>query len=76
LALLAVLKAGARYVPVDPAHPVERIAYLLTDSAPVAVLCQPAFMARLQALGFHERGTPVIDLALANWLEQTGNPHI
>ncbi|WP_147463903.1 condensation domain-containing protein, partial [Pseudomonas caricapapayae] len=47
--LLAVLKAGAGYVPVDPAHPDERIAYLLTDSAPVAVLSQPAFMARLQA---------------------------
>ncbi|EGH09040.1 non-ribosomal peptide synthetase SyfB, partial [Pseudomonas amygdali pv. morsprunorum str. M302280] len=33
--LLAVLKAGACYVPVDPAHPGERIAYLLSDSAPV-----------------------------------------
>ncbi|WP_122386926.1 non-ribosomal peptide synthetase [Pseudomonas syringae group genomosp. 7] len=74
--LLAVLKAGAGYVPVDPAHPDERIAYLLTDSAPVAVLSQPAFMARLQALGFHEGSTPVIDLDLANWLEQPGNPHI
>ncbi|MDF0732238.1 amino acid adenylation domain-containing protein, partial [Pseudomonas entomophila] len=40
VALLAVLKAGAAYVPVDPAYPQERIAYLLADSAPALVLAE------------------------------------
>lgn len=32
IALLAVLKAGAAYVPIDPAYPKQRIGYMLEDS--------------------------------------------
>ncbi|MFH8993363.1 condensation domain-containing protein, partial [Streptomyces sp. NPDC017940] len=36
--MLAVLKAGAAYVPVDPKYPAERIAYVLGDAAPAVVI--------------------------------------
>ncbi|WP_393062392.1 amino acid adenylation domain-containing protein [Streptomyces sp. LN549] len=36
--LLGILKAGAAYVPLDPEHPAERLAYLVEDSgAPLAI---------------------------------------
>ena len=38
VALLAVIKSGAGYVPVDPAYPAERIAYVLGDSRPAALI--------------------------------------
>jgi amino acid adenylation domain-containing protein len=37
-ALLAVHKAGAAYVPLDPDYPADRIAYMLQDSQPALVL--------------------------------------
>ncbi|QXH53928.1 amino acid adenylation domain-containing protein [Pseudomonas fakonensis] len=38
--LLAVLKAGAAYVPLDPAHPRERLAWLLENCVPKVLLSQ------------------------------------
>lgn len=42
VAVLAVLKSGAAYLPIEPAYPAERIAFLLTDAAPVLVVADPA----------------------------------
>ncbi|KFW98074.1 hypothetical protein KP22_21485, partial [Pectobacterium betavasculorum] len=39
-AVLAVLKAGGGYVPIDPTYPAERIRYLLEDSAPLGLITQ------------------------------------
>ncbi|WP_308408243.1 non-ribosomal peptide synthetase, partial [Streptomyces mayonensis] len=36
--ILGVLKAGAAYLPIDPGHPAERIAYLISDARPALVL--------------------------------------
>ncbi|MEE4103472.1 amino acid adenylation domain-containing protein [Pseudomonas viridiflava] len=57
VSLLAILKAGAAYVPVDPAHPRERLAYLLNDSAPSVVLTRANLRERLPELS-----QPVIEL--------------
>ncbi|GAB1511654.1 amino acid adenylation domain-containing protein [Actinophytocola sp. KF-1] len=45
VALFAVLKAGAAYVPIDPDHPARRIALTIADSAPVVVVTTQALRA-------------------------------
>ncbi|MFV0133848.1 amino acid adenylation domain-containing protein [Streptomyces sp. HMX87] len=49
VALCAVLKSGAAYVPVDPDYPRDRIRYMLEDSAPVCVLTTDALAPLLPA---------------------------
>jgi len=47
VALLAVLKSGAAYMPVDPDYPRDRIAYMLDDSGVALLLTQSRLRARL-----------------------------
>jgi amino acid adenylation domain-containing protein len=46
VAVLAVLKAGGGYVPLDPAYPEDRLAYMLADSAPAVLLTQASLAER------------------------------
>ncbi|MEV5898228.1 amino acid adenylation domain-containing protein, partial [Nonomuraea fuscirosea] len=49
VALLAVWKAGAAYVPIDPRQPVDRIAYLLADSRAVLTVTSEEIADELPA---------------------------
>lgn len=46
VALLAVLKSGAAYLPVDPAYPPDRCRYMLAEANPVALLTDSTLDAR------------------------------
>ncbi len=49
--LLAVLKSGAGYLPVDPEYPAERISYMLGDARPVLLACDQATAGRMPVSG-------------------------
>ncbi|WP_159066409.1 non-ribosomal peptide synthetase, partial [Streptomyces hygroscopicus] len=42
VAILAVLKTGAAYLPIDPEYPAERVAYMLHDATPALALTTTA----------------------------------
>ena len=47
VAVLGVLKTGAAYVPIDAAHPRERIGFVLADAAPVVAVCTAGLGSRV-----------------------------
>ena len=47
VAMLAVLKTGAAYLPIDPALPAARIGFMLADAAPVAAVTTTGLAERL-----------------------------
>ena len=49
-AILATFKAGGTYVPLDPSYPVERLQFMLADSAPRALLTTGAVRGTLGGL--------------------------
>ncbi|MFF2149710.1 AMP-binding protein, partial [Kitasatospora sp. NPDC058190] len=44
VAVLGILKAGAAYLPVDPAYPQARIAFMLADARPALLVDDPAML--------------------------------
>ncbi|KAF1018224.1 MAG: amino acid adenylation domain-containing protein [Burkholderia sp.] len=48
--LLGIWQAGAAYIPLDPAYPVERLRYMLEDSGASAVLSDTSHLVLVQAL--------------------------
>ncbi|MGA4363393.1 non-ribosomal peptide synthase/polyketide synthase [Ralstonia nicotianae] len=69
--LLGILKAGGAYVPLDPNHPPARLAAMLEDCAPAAVVVKDALPSGLPA-----QGLPVVSLDEADTARDSpaGNP--
>ena len=69
--LLGIMKAGGAYVPLDPRYPQERLAFMLADCAPVALLTQASLADGLPPLD-----VPSLDIAalLAPQDAAPGNP--
>ncbi|MEU4878810.1 amino acid adenylation domain-containing protein, partial [Streptomyces sp. NPDC021608] len=55
VSLLAVLRAGGAYVPVDPDYPADRVVYMLSDSRPALLVSDSATLP-----GLGECGMPVV----------------
>lgn len=61
-AIMAVIKSGGAYVPIDPGYPAERISFMLNDCSPKAVLIYSDTNPEISS------GIPVIDLCeKENW---------
>ncbi len=45
-AMLGILKSGAAFVPLDPTHPTDRLAYMMRDSQVQAVVCDTRSVER------------------------------
>jgi amino acid adenylation domain-containing protein len=71
VALLAVLKSGAAYVPLDPAYPADRIRYILDDAAVRIVLIDETGRAalptdvHLMVVDARQMTTPIDDVSSA-----------
>ncbi|MFK3984245.1 amino acid adenylation domain-containing protein, partial [Micromonospora sp. NPDC050397] len=51
VAILATIKAGAAYLPIDPRYPADRIAYMLTDARPAVLVTDEAGPDELPGTG-------------------------
>ena len=50
IGILAILKAGNAYVPIDPSYPIDRVRYLLEDTKSDLILTSECFIRKLQCL--------------------------
>ncbi|HET6232844.1 MAG TPA: amino acid adenylation domain-containing protein [Longimicrobiaceae bacterium] len=69
VAMLAVLKAGGAFLPVDPAYPAERRAYMLADSGAPVLLTHSALAADLPD---HAARVVLIDAAAGEIAAESG----
>lgn len=47
VSMLAVLKAGAAYLPIDPEYPADRVTYIVNDAKPVCIITHSSVSSKL-----------------------------
>ena len=67
VAMLAVSKTGAAYVPIDPSVPAARMEFVLTDAAPIAAITTAELRPRLdghdvRVIDVHDLGDPAAEI--------------
>lgn len=50
IGMLGIMRAGAAYLPLDPAHPPERLARILASARPPLILAEEAFLGEVETL--------------------------
>jgi amino acid adenylation domain-containing protein len=70
VALLAVLKAGAAYLPLDPRYPQGRVRFMLEDARVRLLLADESLLEELP-----ETEAEVIPFGAAGWAEGESRPH-
>ncbi|MFB4300561.1 amino acid adenylation domain-containing protein [Actinomadura sp. NTSP31] len=66
VAILAIVKAGAGYLPIDTGYPAERIAFMLGDTAPLCVVTTTAEAAALPGVPLVRLDDPAVAAELAD----------
>lgn len=73
--LLAIVKAGGGYLPLDPAYPAERLAFLLQDAHVRVLLTQPSLREQFACLPGAE-GYEILSLTLEDSACPTDEPDV
>ncbi|HYH79230.1 MAG TPA: amino acid adenylation domain-containing protein, partial [Longimicrobium sp.] len=68
VALLAVLKAGGAYLPLDPEYPEDRLRHMVADARPAVLLTQDAWTERFAGTGAF---VIALDADAAAWAESS-----
>ena len=74
VALVAVIKAGGGYLPVDPSYPLDRVEYMLDDARPTTVLLSGSDRVELPSDVETRTGAALLDIDTVDLSSVSGDP--